>query len=43
LLDIVGVDGRGNELGLLGGSHGGGLNVLEGPEVCATGSARAFS
>jgi hypothetical protein len=43
LLDIVGVDGRGNELGLLGGSHGGGLNILERPEVCATGSARASS
>lgn len=34
LLVVVGVDGGGDELALLGGAHGGGLNILEGGEVC---------
>lgn len=33
LLDIVGVDGGGDELALFAGSHGGGLDVLEGGQV----------
>lgn len=33
LLVVVGVDGGGDELALLGGAHGGGLNILEGRQI----------
>lgn len=33
LAHVVGVDGGGDELALLGGAHGGGLDVLEGGQV----------
>lgn len=35
LLDIVGVDGGGDELAFFAGSHGGGLDVFEGGQVCS--------
>lgn len=34
LLRIVGVDGGGDKLALLGRAHGGGLDVLESGKVC---------
>lgn len=34
LLLVVGVDGGGDDLGLLGAAHGGGLNVLHDGHVC---------